>query len=179
MPVVDRLFQWQTIHLATLYYAAINGLHLSAAHENISKNAVYLRLSERSDSCSVENIAAAFSMRSIHIVDRVLLSKNLVRLGAGNPSAAMDYVNSDDPRSRKEGYIGSALVVLCLGEADILPLPLRVKSRNIPTSKVEEWENQVRLMIDQGRPYFHADEYVTKLQMREDRRQRSRKTSKK
>jgi len=118
-------------------------------------------------------------MRSIHIVDRVLLSKNLIRLGAGNPSAAMDYVNSDDPRSRKEGYIGSALVVLCLGEADILPLPLRVKSRNIPTSKVEEWENQVRLMIDQGRPYFHADEYVTKLQMREDRRQRSRKTSKK
>jgi len=25
MPVVDRLFQWQTIHLATLYYAAIMG----------------------------------------------------------------------------------------------------------------------------------------------------------
>jgi hypothetical protein len=179
MPVVDRLFQWQTIHLATLYYAAFHGLNLTASHKNITKNAVYLRLSERSDSCSVENIAGAFSLKSIHIVDRVALSNHLVSLGSGNPSAAMDFVNSDDPRSRTEGYIGSALVVLRLGESDVLPLPLRVKGRNVPGEKVEEWESRVRLMIDQGQPYSHADEYVTKLQAKEDRRQRSRKTSRK
>jgi hypothetical protein len=126
----------------------------------------------------MENIAGAFSMKSIHIVDRVLLSKHLVSLGSGNPSAAMDFVNGDDPRSRREGYIGSALVVLCLGEADILPLPLRVKRKSIPTTKVEEWEAHVRVMIDQGQPYSHADDYLNKLQMKEDRRQRSRKASK-
>ena len=38
------------------------GLHLGDSHKNISKNAVYLRLAERSDSCSMENIALVHSV---------------------------------------------------------------------------------------------------------------------
>jgi hypothetical protein len=114
---------------------------------------------------------------AIHIIDRAALSHYLVSQGARDSSIAMDFVNSDDARSRREGYIGSALVVLRLGEADILPLPLRIKKLNLPISRTEEWENHVRVMIDQGQPYSHGDAYFNRLHLKEDRRQ-SRKAAK-
>ena len=167
----------RNLHPDPPYLLSSAGLNLSADARNISKKAVYLRLSEPNDPCSVKNIASAFHMMSIHVHDRAALSRYLVDLGSTDSSAAMDFVNSDDARSRSEGCIGSALVVLLLGEADVLPLPLRVKKRHLPRSRIEGWENHVRLMIDQGQPYIH-DEYLTKLQLREDRRQ-NRKASKK
>jgi len=153
LPTIDPLFQWQTVHLATLYYAAFHG---DPSHEfisraeniilipqNISKKAVYLQLLEPNDPCSVRNIASAFHVMAIHIIDRAALSHYLVSQGARDSSIAMDFVNSNDARSRREGYIGSALVVLHLGEADILPLPLQIKKLNLPISRIEEWENHV------------------------------------
>lgn len=116
-------------------------------------------------------------MAAVDVVDREALCALLIGLGAGGSSAPMDFVNGDDARSKTEGYLGSALVIIRLGEADILPLPLRVRRRHLPPTKILDWKEQVRLMIDLGKPYYHEDEYLIKLQRKEDRRQKNRQIS--
>lgn len=194
LPAINLLMQWHTVHLPTLYFAAIHGelpvtlicftpnvvflclgLNLTAHPEYISKKALFVQLLEPEDPTSVLDIKLAFRMSKINVLYRETLSLILVKLSQGDPSLAMKSINDDDIRAKSEGYLGSALVVLCLGGGSVLPLPLRIRKENVPRSRSEDWEGQVRGMIDRGEPFYREDKYVEKLQRQEDLKQAKRR----
>lgn len=151
------------------------GLNLNEHPEHISKKALFVQLLAPEDPSAVLDIKLAFRMSKINIIGRETLSLVLVKLSQGDPSLAMKAINDDDIRAKSEGYLGSALVVLCLGGGSVLPLPLRIRKEALPSSRSEDWEALVREMINRGQPYYREDKYLEKLQRQEDLKQAKRR----
>lgn len=72
-------------------------------------------------------------------------------------------------------HFWSALVVLCLGGGNVLPLPLRIRKEHVPDSRDAGWHELVREMIDRGEPFHREDKYLEKLQRQEDIKQAKRR----
>jgi hypothetical protein len=92
----------------------ITGLDIKTHPENISKQAVYFVLQERSPGlCAKADLLSAFFANSITIRERTWVQE-LFKV-SNQPAEIFDSATACDVRPRQGGDVGSALVVLELG----------------------------------------------------------------
>ncbi|KIM79507.1 hypothetical protein PILCRDRAFT_558767 [Piloderma croceum F 1598] len=148
----DKFMEWYTAHRETMYWAIYHGLDIKTHPENISKQAVYFVLQERSPGpCAKADLPSAFFATSITIRERAWVQE-LCKVN-NQPAEIFDSATACDVRAREGGDVGSALVVLEL-EHGLKFCPVRIAKGELELipPKHERWREDVLNAFRSGSP---------------------------